>query len=109
MAKSNYTDSLVATLAAQPVWTYAQAVAFAEENGLKVRSVVAKVKSMGLDYERKPIVTKTGEPVEKKAAIVSDIEIALGVPADTFADLSKCTKQVLETLRQVVSVDTDNG
>lgn len=37
---SNYTPELTAALESRGSWTYAEAVAFAEENALKPRSVI---------------------------------------------------------------------
>lgn len=93
---SNYTTELTAALESRPRWTYAEAVAFAEEHGLKNRSVIAKIKSLGLDYEPKPArVNKRNEPVVKKAQMVAAIETALGV---TVGSLVKVGKADLETL-----------
>jgi hypothetical protein len=97
---SVYTEGLVAGLKALSVEgsavTFAQCEAFAAENGLKVRSVVAKVKSLKLPYEPKPTrVTKAGEPVIHKIAIVAAIETALGVRAPS---LEKATKEDLARL-----------
>jgi hypothetical protein len=96
-----YTDALVAGLKALSVEgapvTYAQAVAFAEANGLKPRSVIAKIKSLKLPYEPKPVrVTKAGEPVELKASIVKAIEVALGGVA--LKTLDKASKEDLKVL-----------
>jgi len=97
---SVYTATLVAQLESQAEWTYAQAVAFAEENSLKPRSVIAKIKSLGLDYEPKPTsVTKTGEPVTRKGEIVAAIEASLGVGVGS---LVKATKADLEKLAQAL-------
>jgi len=94
-----YTPALEAKLVAMaadgPV-TYAMAVAFADENGLKPRSVIAKVKSMKLAYECKPVrVTKRGEPVVLKGEVVKAIEAALGIAVPSLA---KVTKEDLDKL-----------
>jgi hypothetical protein len=109
---SIYTEALVAGLKALSVdgapITFAMAEAFAEANGLKVRSVVAKVKSLKLPYEPKPTrVTKTGEPVVQKVAIVAAIEAALGVKVPS---LEKATKPDLERiLLAVVPAEADEA
>ena len=100
---SNYTDAMVARLNSQPEWTYADCVAFADENGLKVRSVIAKVISLQLAYVPKPKTTKSGEPVVAKAAVVAEIAEAVDVPATSLAGLEKATKASLFALLQAVS------
>lgn len=100
---SNYSEKMVAELTAQASWTYAQACAFAEANGLKNRSVISKIKSLGLEYETKPkAVTKRGEPVVKKAQFVESIQAALGVAVPS---LMKLTKADLETLTRAVGAE----
>jgi len=97
---SAYTDSMVAQLEAQDEWTFAEAVAFAEANSLKPRSVIAKIKSLGLAYVPKPVVTKTGGEVIRKSEIVSRIEASLGVAVPSLA---KATKADLEALAKAVA------
>lgn len=100
---SNYSEALVAKLEAQPKWTYASTAEFAEANGLKHRSVIAKVKSLGLEYEPKPArVTKRGEPVVLKAEMVAAVEKALAV---SVPSLSKVTKEDLERLVEAVGAE----
>lgn len=103
---SNYTDELVAKLhnmanENEGVVTYGMASEFAEAHGLKLRSVIAKVISEKIEYERKPErVTKTGAPVVRKAEIVATIEAALGVAVPT---LSKASKTDLIRLAEVLN------
>ncbi len=96
---ATYTPALEAeikALAVEGPITYAEAVAFAEAHGLKPRSVIAKIKSMKLAYEPKPVrVTKAGAPVVRKDEIVKAIEAAVGVSVPT---LSKASKEDLEKL-----------
>lgn len=100
---SNYTVELVKELEAQESWTYAQTAEFAEKHGLKHRSVIAKVKSLGLAYEPKPArVTKRNEPVVKKAQFVASIQEALGVAVPSMA---KMTKADLEALTKAVGAE----
>lgn len=87
---SNYSVEMVSELNAVSVWTYASTKAYAEANGLKHRSVIAKVKSLGLGYEPKPVaVTKQGEPVVRKSELVAFIESAFGVAVPSLAKASK--------------------
>ena len=65
------------------------------------RGVVAKVRSMGLEYRKAEKVTKSGDPVATKEAIVSEIENALGVTG--LKSLAKAEKGALRLLLDVVS------
>ena len=100
---SNYSPELTNKMVEKGAFTYAEAVAFAKENGLSNRSVIAKIKSLGLEYECKPArVTKRGEPVVQKAQFVEAIEAATGV---TLPTLVKMTKADLETLTEAVGAE----
>lgn len=98
---SNYTPELEAALKAcaasnHGTITYAMAVEFAEDHGLKSRSVISKVKSLGLAYEPKPVkVTKKGEPVVQKRQFVAAIEAALGISAPSLMKVSKADLEAL--------------
>ena len=91
-----YTDTIVAEMTEIGSFTYETAVAFAEEHGLKPRSVIAKVKNLGLEYTAKPTrVTKTGAPVVHKSELASLIGSRLGIE---MPGLAKLTKPELEQL-----------
>ena len=105
---SKYTDAQVEALQAQDVWTYDEAVEFADQEALKVRSVIAKIKSLGLDYECKPVaVTKTGEPVVRKSDLAAEIATRLGVEAPSLVKMTKTDLVALSTavLFEVVEQD----
>lgn len=98
---SNYTEEQVRDLTSQERWTFAECVAYAQKEGLKHRSVISKVKSLGLEYEPKPVkVTKQGEPVILKSVYISAIQAAVGI---TLPTLSKMTKADLEKLAEAVA------
>ncbi len=98
---TQYTKEIVAQMEAKGSFTYAEALAFAAEHGLKPRSVIAKVKSMKLPYEPKPArVTKRGEPVVLKASFVASIEKAVGV---ALPSLAKASKEDLAKLAEALS------
>jgi hypothetical protein len=98
---TNYTEALVNAMSAHGSFTYEQAVAFAEANGLKPRSVISKIKSMGLPYTPKPVnVTKRGEPVVSKGEIVASIEAKLQAQ---LPSLLKMSKEDLVTLSAVIA------
>jgi len=65
------------------------------------RGVIAKVRSMGLEYRKAEKVTKTGEPVATKEDIVTEIEKALGVTG--LGSLSKAEKPALRRLLSAVN------
>jgi hypothetical protein len=98
---SNYTPELESAIRALPrPVSFDAATKFAEANGLKARSVIAKIKNMGIDYTPKPVkVTKRGEPVVAKGEFISAIEAALGV---ALPSLTKMVKGDLETLARIV-------
>lgn len=86
---SNYTDSMVSELTKIGAFDYASAQAFAEKHNLSARSVISKVKSLGLDYAAKPKAArkaKSDEPT--KAAVLAGIRAALALP-EREGDLTK--------------------
>lgn len=87
---SNYTDSMVAELRAQAPFNLAKAKAFAEANpAVNYRSVIAKVKSLGLAYEKAaPVAKKAKSDEPTKAAVLAGIRSALALP-DREGDLTK--------------------
>ena len=68
--------------------------------GKKTRSVIAKAISMEVEYIAKPRHTKNGETVERKLAIVNDIEKMLKTTAPS---LVKATKADLVRVREVLA------
>lgn len=68
----------------------------ATEFGKTERSVTAKAVRMGVAYERKQPQTKTGAPVERKEAIVAEIQAIVG---GNLEGLDKAPKQALQLVR----------
>lgn len=97
-----YTDTMVETLQAQEIWTYSDAVAFAEAHSLSNRSVISKIKSLGLDYEPKPKVAKATVTI-RKVDIVAQIATSLGMPFDEVEGLAKADKAALQFLATKVA------
>lgn len=97
-ATSKYTPAMEQALRDAPVLNQAVAAEFAKQFGEKftARSVIAKINRMGLKYERKQPVTKSGDPVERKEAIVAEIAELVGANLD---GLDKAPKQALQALR----------
>lgn len=106
MAKEtvNYTPAQEALIAAEAPMNLAKAEALAElaemkdadGNARKARSIVAKAISMGVPYERKQPVSKTGEPVVRKSELVEQIA---AVVEGNLEGLEKAPKAALVALR----------
>ena len=101
---SNYTDKMVAQLTSDATsmdLDYDYAVEFASQHNLSHRSVISKIKALGLNYTPKPKVQAM--PRVRKAEIVSSIASAIGVPYDTIAGLAKSDAASLVQLRDAIS------
>ena len=104
---SNYTDEMVRDMVAHGEWSYAECCKFADEHGLKPRSVIAKVKSLQLAYTPKPArVRKSGEPVTPKATFAATIEQAVGL---TLPSLSKMVRSDLVALSEALTNERTDG
>ena len=92
----NYTDEMVAEMhelyTANPTRETVDMIA--ENFGKSVRSVIAKLSREGI-YVSQPRVTKTGEPVVRKAELVAQIEEHFGVELPTLVKASKTDLQNL--------------
>ena len=71
----------------------------AEKLGKNARSVIAKLSREGV-YVAQPKVTKTGEPVVRKAELVAQIQELTG---GTFPTLVKASKADLQNLIEALS------
>ena len=88
---SAYTPAMVAELTAQAPFSLAKAKAFAEQHpGVTYRSVIAKVKSLGLAYEKLAPATKkvADDTGPTKVEILSGIRAKLAL-APREGDLTK--------------------
>ena len=100
---SKYTPQMEARLREKEVWTYADCAAFAEQfPEISARSVISKIKNMGLTYEAKPAETKSSTPQVHKADMVKGIAAALNVSYDSIAGLAKADKRALDSLVQAL-------
>ena len=92
----NYTDEMVETMhelyTAEP--TRETVEQLAEDFGKSVRSIIAKLSREGI-YVSQPRVTKTGEPVVRKAELVAQIEEHLDIEVPSFVKASKADLQEL--------------
>ena len=97
----NYTDEMVTTMhtlyEANP--TRETVDQLSEQFGKSVRSIIAKLSREGI-YVAQPRVTKTGEPVVRKAELVSQINEHFG---EEFPTLIKASKVDLQNLLDVIS------
>lgn len=98
---SVYTDSMVVELTQAGAFDYASASAFAEKHNLSPRSVISKIKSLGLPYERKPVPTKMEVRI-RKADVVRVIESKLGLDAEALSGLGKADMGALQKILQVI-------
>ena len=99
---SMYTEKMTAALVAQGKWTFAQAEAFGKEHNLSTRSVVSKIKSLGLEYEPKPKAARKNPDAVRKADVVAALAAKLGADAETFAGLAKADMKALAELVRVI-------
>ena len=94
---SNYSQKMVKVMTAQENWDFAKAEEFASQNNLSTRSVISKVKSLGLGYTPKP-KAEAKTPRVRKADVVGAIALALEIPVDTIAGLAKADASALGNL-----------
>lgn len=94
---SQYTAKMEGQLREIATFNYDTATGFAEEHSLSVRSVISKVKSLGLDYTpREKVVAAT--PRIRKADVVASIANASGADLDAIAGLEKADMRSLQEL-----------
>ena len=99
MPVPNYSTSQMAEIREHAPLNYEIASELGTKFGKKTRSIIAKAISMEVEYIAKPRATKNGETVERKLAIVSDIEKMLKTTAPS---LVKATKADLVRVREVL-------
>lgn len=101
---SNYTPKMEAELRAKEVWTYADCEAFAAQHSeISTRSVISKVKNMGLEYKPQPKAAKTAKGDQiRKSDMVKGIAAALSVNYDAIAGLAKADKRALTELQKAL-------
>jgi len=83
---SNYTKKMEAEIASQAM-DYNRAEALASEWGLSVKSVIAKTKSLGIDYQPKARATRKTSGITK-AQLVAQIEGKLDCQLDGLQNAS---------------------
>ena len=94
---SAYTNAMVAELTNNAPFNLAKAKMFANRYPtVGYRSVIAKVKSLGLEYDKAEPAAKKDHAVAgpTKAQILSDIRLKMGLP-DRDGDLTKTELMVI--------------
>jgi len=100
---SMYTEKMVAEMTAKGSFTFAEAEAYAKAHNLSTRSVVSKVKSLGLAYEPKPKAARKNPDAIRKADVVAALATQLSADADKLAGLAKADMKALAELVRVLS------
>lgn len=99
---SKYTEEMLTEMREAGSFTYDSAKAFAEKHDISLRSVIAKVRALELDYQPKDPKVRSVKPKRdrSKADIVASIVRHIG---DELPSLSKMTIVDLEVLEKVVA------
>lgn len=98
---SKYTPAMEARIREEAPLNQAKAESLAVEfgQGFSGKSVIAKANRMGVAYEKKVAVTKSGGKIESKEKIVAEIAAIVGASMD---GLEKATKPALQAIRDHV-------
>ena len=99
---SKYSAAQEAAIRAEPVLNAEVAATLAASfgAGFTARSVIAKINRMGLPYQNKAKVTKTGGKIESKADIVAEIAL---VVTGNLEGLDKAPKPALQLIRDALA------
>ena len=105
----NYTDEMVEHMVAvyEDTPTLATVEALVTEFGKPKRSIISKLSSLGVYRAQPRKVTKTGEPVIRKADIAAQIESKLGT--NQLPSLVKMSKSDLMTVAALVVAAENQG
>jgi len=95
---SSYTESMVAEMTSQGAYSYESAKQYAFENGLSTRSVIAKVKNLGLPYTPKVVVKSTNARRITKAEVIEGLARDLNINVESIAGLNKAPMADLQIL-----------
>ena len=98
MSQPNYTPSMLAVIKGYDSFNKETATEIAAKIGKSPRSVIAKIKSMGLSYTVQRPVRKDGSPVSRKADTVAAIAKALDMDLDDLDGLTKAPRSALIAL-----------
>ena len=100
---SNYTPVILAEMQSQDSFDYDSASAFASAHGLSVRSVISKVKHLGISYTPKAKVVSTAGPRITKADLVDAIARAMALDVESIRGLDKADAKALNTLLEHIA------
>ena len=92
---SKITDEIVEAMEGLAPLDNHKAIRIADAFGVKPRAVIASANRRGIEYIRKPRVSKTGAPIVTKEDLVGKAETILGFGKGELAGLEKATKDVL--------------
>ena len=100
---SAYTDKMVFDMVSTGSFTYETAASFAELHRLSIRSVISKIKNLGLDYTpREKVVKSAAGNRILKADIVRMIAEATGANPHALAGLDKADARALKALLDAI-------
>jgi len=94
----NYTPAMLAVIGEYDRFDKAVAIEIAGRINKTPRSVIAKIKSMGLDYTVQRPVRKDGSAISRKADTVAAIAKALDMDLDDLDGLAKAPRSALIAL-----------
>jgi hypothetical protein len=100
---SNYTPVILAEMQSNDSFDYDSASAFASAHGLSVRSVISKVKHLGISYTPKAKVVSTAGPRITKADLVEAIAKAMALDVESISGLDKADANALRTLLEHIA------
>jgi hypothetical protein len=107
---SNYTSAVVTEMQELGSFTYDSASNFAIEKGLSVRSVISKIKHLGLEYTPKPKTVSSAGPRVKKSDVVRDIAKQVGIALDKIEGLDKSDlRSLLNILDAINNLESQDG
>lgn len=98
---SAYSNSMVTELTQAGAFDYATASAFAEKHNISVRSVISKIRSLNLPYEKKVVQTVKISRV-RKSEVVEMIAAKLSLECDKLAGLGKADLGSLQQLLKAI-------
>lgn len=98
-----YTDSMVAELTKTGSFDYDSAAAYAEKHNLSIRSVISKVKSLGLEYTKREVVKSVSGAKVRKSDLVASLAIKIDADPDALAGLAKADMASLKALIKAVA------
>lgn len=99
---TQYTNQMVSEMQQIGSFDYDSANDFASKHGLSVRSVISKVKHLGLDYTRKPVVISEGKAKVRKVELVAAIAVQSGADPEAVAGLAKADVRSLANLLKAI-------